>query len=123
MTDKQNGKPLRVLLMNGSLEGVRIAVCLEHYIVAQGSSDKDVIREFKAMLAGEIIYGIEHGDARQPLAGVGPAPHKYWELLRGATPHDPPSMPVEIRIEPVPDTDSEPVLEIPHPEVRFRLAA
>ena len=60
MINEKHDAPLRVLLMKGSLKDTWIAVCLERYIVAQGSSTDDVIREFKAMLAAEIIYWMMH---------------------------------------------------------------
>ena len=123
MSGEQRETSLRLVIMRGNLENTWIAICLEHYIVAQGTSTTDVIREFKAMLAAEIIRWIEHGKSGRPLDDIEPAPHKYWGLLDGATPHDPPSISVDTRIEPGPDTTSEPVTEIPRPEVRLRLAA
>ena len=94
-----NESSVRVLLTLGSLKDTWIAVCLEHYIAAQGNSTEAVIREFKAMFAAEIIYGMEHGNADQPLAGIEPAPDKYWQMFEAATPFDPPSMPLNIIIE------------------------
>ena len=112
----KNESSIRVLLMPGSLNNTWIAVCLEHYIAAQGTSTDDVIREFKTMLAAEIIYGIEHGNADQPFAGIEPAPNKYWEMFDAAKPFDPPSMTVNIIIEPA--------QELVLPEVeQLRLAA
>ena len=123
MSSEQRDTSLRVVITRGNLENTWIAVCLEHCIVAQGTSTTDVIREFKAMLAAEIIRWIEHGKSDRPLDDIEPAPHKYWGLLDGATPHDPPSISVKIRIEPVPKAVPEHVPQIPNPEVRLRLAA
>ena len=92
------GMTLRAVLKKGSLDGAWIAVCLERYIVAQGNSPDDALREFKAMLAAEIIRGIERGNADQPLAGIEPAPAKYWDVFETAEPHDPPSLEVDIKL-------------------------
>ena len=42
------------------------------------------------MLAGEYIRGVEHGDAERPLAGIDPAPAKFWDAYETATPMDEP---------------------------------
>ena len=107
---------LRVLLMRGGLENTWIAVCLEHYIVAQGMSTEDVIREFKAMLAAEVIYGIEHGNADCPLSNIEPAPQKYRDMFEQGKPFDPPSLSLDITIDSIPD------LSLPKVE-QLRLAA
>ena len=122
MPNETNGSPLRVLLKRGKLKGTWIAVCLEHYIVAQGSSTDDVVREFKAMLAAEIIYWMMHGGQKPPLSDLGPAPEKYWRMAEMAKPFDPPIVRMDLRIEPVP---SIPVREHPvqEPEMEFSLAA
>ena len=103
MSNKQQGIILSVLMMEGSLDGVWIAVCLERYIMAQGNSKHDVIRELKAMLAAEAIYGLEHGNPMQPLAGIEPAPAEYWDVYETAVPCDPPSMEINITIKSAPD--------------------
>ena len=109
--------PLKVLLMRGELEETWIAVSLERYIVAQGDSPGNAIREFTAMLGSEIVYGIEHGDPGQPLAGIAPAPTRYWDKFETAQPYDPPAMEVQLSIEP----DRQEIL-VPAVE-QYRLAA
>ena len=108
--------------MKGELPDTWLAVSLERYIMAQGNSSDDAILEFKKMLAGEIIYGIEHADAIRPLAGIEPAPAKYWDAYERATPYRP-STPVSTTflISKVPTEAGVPVAV---PEVEeLRLAA
>ena len=52
------------------------------------------------MLAAEVIYGIEHGNMEQPLAGIEQAPTEYWDAFETAEPRDPPSMTVDIKMKP-----------------------
>ena len=108
---------LRVLLMSGKLKGTWIAVSLEHYIAAQGNSHRDAIREFTAMLGSEVAYGAEHGDPRQPLAHIEPAPNKYWRKFEKAKPYEPPKMEVRFTIEPHREEIHVPAVE------QYRLAA
>ena len=56
-----------------------MTVCLERYIVAQGESAKEALSNFCAMLIAEIEYGLELADSSNPLAGIPPAPTKYWD--------------------------------------------
>ena len=109
--------PLKVLLMKGELEETWIAVSLERHIAAQGDSPSSAIREFTVMLGSEIAYGIEHRDPSQPLAGISPAPTKYWDKFETAEPYDPPMMEVQFTIEPNPQEIRVPAVE------QYRLAA
>ena len=109
--------PLKVLLMKGELEETWIAISLERYIAAQGDSPRNAIREFTAMLGAEFAYGLEHGDPSHPLAGIAPAPTKYWDKFETAQPYDPPTMEVQFLIEPNPQEIHVPAVE------QYRLAA
>lgn len=108
---------LNVLLIKGELEDAWVAVSLERYIVAQGDSPENAIREFTLMLGSEIAYGTEHGDSSQPLAGIPPAPTKYWDKFETAKPYDPPTRKVELIIE-----QTSPEIRVPAVE-QYRLAA
>ena len=103
--------------MKGDLRDTWVAVSLERYIAAQGSSPQDAIREFTAMLASELVYGIEYGDATRPLAGIEPAPAKYWDKFEMAKPYDPPEVHVALTVEPRPQEVHMPAVE------QYRLAA
>ena len=73
--------------------GVWHAICLERFIVAQADSEDHVIREFEALLAAEVAYGIRHGDPEHPLVGIPQAPQDVWDEFERAEPCDtPPAM-------------------------------
>jgi hypothetical protein len=67
-------KRLRVLLRREEF-GSWIAQCLEHNIVAQGSSIPGAIRCFVATLVAQIRLDLERH--RLPLESVPPAPREY----------------------------------------------
>ena len=68
------------------------AICLERFIVAQAESEEDVIREFDALLAAEVAYGIRHGDPEHPLVGIPQAPPEIWDEFEHAEPcNEPPA--------------------------------
>ena len=105
---------LKLLILRA--DDVWIAVSLDHYIMAQGESVKDVIHQFKLTLAAEVLYSIKHGDAEQPLQGIEPAPTEYWDAYKEASPLDSDSMDIHVELE---DVD-----HIPIPSVQeMRLAA
>ena len=83
---------LRVLIKRGEALDVWLAVCLERCIVAQASSQEEVVREFQAILAAEVAYGVRHGDPAHPLDGIEPAPTQYWDAFERASPMDPPEI-------------------------------
>ena len=108
---------LRVLLMRGGMENTWIAVCLEHYIVAQGMSTEDVIREFKAMLAGGNHLRESNMATRTVRSRALNRPRRNTGTCSSrAKPFDPPSLSLDIIIDSIPD------LSLPEVE-QLRLAA
>ena len=63
------------------------AIGMEHFIVARGSSDSDVIHGFCELLAAEVAYGMRHGKHDNPLVDIPQAPDDLWEIFEGATPY------------------------------------
>ena len=77
--------PLKVLLKKGD-SGVWLAISLERYIVAQGRTKDEVLEQFALSLAAEIVLGVKMGNSvEHPLAGIVPAPSKYWDMYEQAT--------------------------------------
>lgn len=70
---------LHVLLKPSERPGYWVAICLDRYIVAQGESEKDALRQFGAMLAAALSLGVEEGNREDPLKGIPPAPVQYWD--------------------------------------------
>ena len=62
-----------------------MTVCLERYIVAQGKTQRDAVRNFGKMLALEMKRGVRKGHQVDPLTGIPPAPTKYWDLFTTST--------------------------------------
>lgn len=60
-----------------------MAICLNHYIVAQGKSPETALENFSTTLASEVAYGIEHG-LSNPLSEIPKAPKKYWDSFDAA---------------------------------------
>ncbi|MDE0191227.1 MAG: hypothetical protein OXQ90_07705 [Gammaproteobacteria bacterium] len=106
-TDAKPGMDLRVLVQPSKLPGHWVAICLERYIVAQGDSEKDALRNFAAMLAAETMRGIEEGHVANPLRGIPPAPAKYWDAFETGGPcrlrlpkiHEQPAVPTLPKVE------------------------
>ena len=72
---------LRVLVQPSRQQDLWVAICLERYIVAQGNTEKEAVRNFALMLAMEIMRGVECGNTTDPLLGIPQAPTKYWDLF------------------------------------------
>jgi hypothetical protein len=124
-------EPLRVLLVRekpvrkdaeGKLVGDRsgepgwVAVCLEHFIVADGETLAEVKLSFEATLYAEILHALEGG--RIPLADLGPAPEKYHLLWRTADP-----LPDHIIVNPPEGSTGPAVVRRRSVEVEVRIAA
>ncbi|MBI2895726.1 MAG: hypothetical protein HYY06_19370 [Deltaproteobacteria bacterium] len=92
-------EPLRVLLVreqplrkgeNGKLipdEAAKpgwVAVCLEHFVVADGETIPEVRLSFEATLLAEILHALQA--KQQPLADLKPAPERYQALWQDAEP-------------------------------------
>jgi predicted RNA-binding protein (virulence factor B family) len=61
-------------------DGVWIAQGIEFDVVARGSNPADAAKRFDAKMGAELVMSLELGDKR-PLAGVGPAPKKFWRMF------------------------------------------
>ncbi len=79
MTSGKSNMNLRVLVKPSRQEGLWVAICLERYIVAQGTSEKEALCNFNSMLVAETLSGIEDGNIDNPLKGIPPAPAEYWD--------------------------------------------
>lgn len=93
--------------------GFWIAQGLEFDITARGDTPTDASERFNAKVGAELVISLEVGDA-SPLAGVGRAPQKFWDM------YDKAKMRLE-RIEdnepialPVTDTEASTPLLKPH---------
>ncbi len=62
-------------------DGIWIAQGVEFDITARGTNPADAARQFDAQVGAELVMSLELGDKR-PLAGVGPAPQKFWRMFR-----------------------------------------
>lgn len=76
-----------------------VARSLEYDIVAQGDSIDEALAAWADVFAAQIILDVRAG--REPLADVGPAPERYFELFKRAK---------RLETEPIRLPD-----EVPHP--------
>ena len=88
------------------------AICLERFIVAQADSEENVIREFDALLAAEVAYGIRHGDPEHPLVGIPQAPPGVWDEFECAEPCDAPPARMTVMVMDVGDKQQKEI-ELP----------
>lgn len=58
------------------------AQCLEYDIVAQADTLNDLQTELQGVLISQFVVSRELG--REPFAGIGPAPKRYWNLFEEA---------------------------------------
>ena len=64
-------------------EGAWVAICLERYIGAQGSTGEDAERGLKTVYRAELDYSLQRGEI--PFHGIMPAPQRFrdmWESGR-----------------------------------------
>ena len=54
------------------------AQCLEHDIATQAATLPDLYYEVERMLMGHVAVAAKLG--REPFAGIGPAPKRYWKM-------------------------------------------
>lgn len=59
-----------------------IAICLEHYILADGDTIPEVKQAFEVALGSEILMALD--DGKVPLEGLPPAPAKYHEMWKSS---------------------------------------
>ncbi len=59
---------------------VWIAQGIEYDITARGASPAEAARRFDRKVGAELVMSFELGD-QVPLAGVGPAPQKFWRMF------------------------------------------
>ncbi|HVZ52291.1 MAG TPA: hypothetical protein VG986_10010 [Pseudolabrys sp.] len=81
--------------------GMWIAQGLQFDITARGKSPTEAAKNFDAKVGAELAMSLELGD-ESPLAGVGKAPDRFWDMFKDA----------EMRVE----TDVVPVrlLDVPN---------
>ena len=60
-------------------DGIWIAQCLQFDITARGKTPPEAAKRFDAKVGAELIMSLDVGD-KSPLAGVGPAPQKFWQM-------------------------------------------
>ena len=96
------------------------ALCLERFIVSQAESEENVIREFYALLAAEVAYGIRHGDPEHPLVGIPQAPPDVWDEFECAERCDEP--PVRMTVMVMDDGGKEQEIEVPQTDDLRRAA-
>jgi hypothetical protein len=58
------------------------AQCLEYDIATQAATLPDLYYEVERMLMGHLAVAAKLG--REPFAGLGPAPQRYWDLYEQA---------------------------------------
>lgn len=63
-------------------EGGWVAQCLEYDIAAQGQTIPDLQYELQRTLISHVVVSAELG--REPFAGVGEAPRKFWKMYEDA---------------------------------------
>lgn len=64
-------------------DGGWIAQGLEFDITARGGTPNEAAKRFDAKVGAELVMSAELGDVH-PLAGVAPAPQKFWQMFSGA---------------------------------------
>ncbi len=87
-----------------------VAQCLEYDIVAQGPTAREAMQAWADVFAGQIVLDLRAG--REPLADVGPAPERYFELFKEA---------YRLEAEPIRLPDEVPhawMIAAMHPELR-----
>ena len=78
---------IRVLLFPGDLEGVWLAVGLEHYIVSQGNSMEEAAKYFfRSMLEEQVVAKEIGGVKGSPFQHIPVAPRRYWKMYESAKP-------------------------------------
>lgn len=65
-------------------EGGWVAQCLQYDVAAQAETFADLQSEMMRALASHILLNVERG--REPFAGLGEAPPKFWAMYGKATP-------------------------------------
>jgi hypothetical protein len=59
------------------------AQCLEYDIATQAATLPDLVYEVERTLAGHVLVATQM--QREPFAGIGPAPQRYWDMFDQAT--------------------------------------
>ncbi len=81
--------PLKILLKETDQRDGWLAISLERYIVGQGNTLLEAWEQFGVSLCFEIVLGLKLGkSATQPLAGIQPAPSRYWDMYETAQPEE-----------------------------------
>lgn len=71
---------MRLVLLEEEIndEAVWVATCLERYLVAQGQTREEAVRNFAQTYAGQ--YYIDQDAGKTPLSDFGEAPEEYWRI-------------------------------------------
>ena len=64
-------------------DGIWIAQGLQFDITARGSTPNEAVKRFDAKVGAELVMSLDLGD-NHPLAGVAPAPKKFWQMFESA---------------------------------------
>lgn len=59
-------------------DGWYVAVCLDHYLMTQARSERELPTAILNMLLAHIVASKELG--REPFEGLRPAPAEYWKM-------------------------------------------
>jgi hypothetical protein len=62
--------------------GVWVAIGLEHFMVGQGTSPDEALRDLEEQFEMKVAFDNSHSQV--PFALVLPAPEKYWQLFEKA---------------------------------------
>ena len=109
-----NAPQLRVLLQSVG-DQAWIAVGLERFIVAEGETQKQAAKQFHALLASEIAYGMRHRDREDPLSDIPVAPLSVFDAWHAATKQVPIRLSqMTVTVHGVTETE----VRIPAPELR-----
>ena len=79
--NEENRTPLKVVVFPRGIEGIHVAVCLDHYIVGRGRSPHEAFRDLKWMVEAERAYGDRNRQAGNPLEAMPRAPDEYWRMF------------------------------------------
>ena len=110
--------PLRVRLCwaSYSLErGQESSPFLERFIVAGGETQEQAAKQFHALLAAELAYGMRHRDPEDPLSDIPIAPLSVFDAWNSATKEVPITLSqMTVKVHGVTETE----VKIPAPELR-----
>ncbi len=103
MTESKEKRSLHAVLYQQG--GQWAGVCLEHYILALGSSLPELVEQLRKAITASLAISAERGGA--PFEGIPRSPQRFWDLYSEARPlsgadasapeGDPAAPPIELR--------------------------